>query len=198
MGTVAGLAQKPGVVLLYPGAGASRDQTTLVNIDAAVTALRGWSAVRADFPYRKAGRRAPDRPPVLMNSVREELAAIGGRKRVVVGGRSMGGRICSMVAAGADDLAPPTQVAGIVTVAYPLHPPGRPDRLRVEHMPSVTVPWLFVQGTKDPFGSPEEFTEWAKTVTGPVAHHWVENRGHDLKGADAEVCRVITDWIQSL
>jgi len=196
--TVAGLAQKPGVVLLYPGAGASRDQTTLVNIDAAVTALRGWSAIRADFPYRKAGRRAPDRPPVLMNSVREELAAIGGRKRVVVGGRSMGGRICSMVAAGADDLAPPTQVAGVVTVAYPLHPPGRPDRLRVEHMPSVTVPWLFVQGTKDPFGSPEEFTEWAKTVTGLVTHHWVENRGHDLKGADAEVCRVITDWIQSL
>ncbi len=198
MDTVAGLAQKPGVVLLYPGAGASRDQTTLVNIDAAVTALRGWSAVRADFPYRTAGRRAPDRPPVLMNSVREELAAIGGRKRVVVGGRSMGGRICSMVAAGADDLAPPTQVAGVVTVAYPLHPPGRPDRLRVEHMPSVTVPWLFVQGTKDPFGGPEELTEWAKTVTGPVAHHWVENRGHDLKGADAEVCRVITDWIQSL
>lgn len=197
-GTVAGLAQKPGVVLLYPGAGASRDQTTLVTIDAAVSALKGWSGVRADFPYRKEGRRSPDRPPVLMNAVREELVAIGTRKRVVVGGRSMGGRICSMVAAGADDRDPPEQVAGVVTVAYPLHPPGRPDRLRVEHMPSVTVPWLFVQGTKDPFGMPDELAEWAKTIGGPVTHHWVDNRGHDLKGSDIEVSRVITDWLGQL
>jgi hypothetical protein len=197
-GTLAGLAQKPGVVLLYPGAGAGRDQTTLVKIDAAVTALRGWSAVRADFPYRTAGRRAPDRPPVLMNAVREELAAIGSRKRVVVGGRSMGGRICSMVAAGADRLAPPKQVVGVVTIAYPLHPPGKPENLRVEHMPDVTVPWLFVCGTRDPFGTPEELTRWTKTIAGPVTHHWVENKGHDLKGADAEVSRVITDWLEAL
>lgn len=192
------MALKPGVVLLYPGAGASRDQSTLVKVDAAVTAMKGWSAVRADFPYRIAGRRAPDRPPVLMNSVREELAAIGNRKRVVVGGRSMGGRICSMVAAGADDSALPKNVVGVVTIAYPLHPPGRPDRLRVEHMPDVKVPWLFVQGTNDPFGHPDELTQWTKTVAGPVTHHWIENRGHDLKGADAEVTRVIVDWLGSL
>ena len=185
-------------MLLYPGAGASRDQPTLVKLDAAVTARKGWSAVRADFPYRKAGRKAPDRPEVLMNAVREELAAIGNRKRVVVGGRSMGGRICSMVAAGADELPPPKNVVGVVTIAYPLHPPGRPDRLRVEHMPDVTVPWLFVQGARDPFGTQDELTEWTKTVGGPVTHHWIENRGHDLKGADAEVTRVVTDWLGSL
>ena len=133
-----------------------------------------------------------------MNAVREELAAIGSRKRVVVGGRSMGGRICSMVAAGADRLARPKQVVGVVTIAYPLHPPGKPENLRVEHMPDVTVPWLFVCGTRDPFGTPEELARWTKTVAGPVTHHWVENKGHDLKGADAEVSRVITDWLETL
>ena len=87
-----------------------------------------WTTVRADFPYRKAGRRAPDRPPMLMAAVRDELAAIGD-DRVVVGGRSMGGRICSMVAAGADGEPPPATVAGVrARSRYPLHPPGKPRR----------------------------------------------------------------------
>lgn len=198
MGTLAALALKPGVVLLFPGAGANREQPALVAIDSAISAMKGWTAERADFPYRRAGRRAPDRPPVLMAAVRDELTAIGARRRVVVGGRSMGGRICSMVAAGADGAEPPAQVVGVVTIAYPLHPPGEPERLRVEHMPDVTVPWLFVQGTRDPFGSPDELVEWTATVAGPVTHHWVENRGHDLKGADAEVSGVITSWLATL
>ncbi len=133
-----------------------------------------------------------------MNAVRGELAAIGTRRHVVVGGRSMGGRICSMVAAGADGAAPPKQVTGVVTVAYPLHPPGKPDRLRVEHLPDVTAPWLFVCGTRDPFGTPDELTKWSATITGPVTHHWVENKGHDLKGADAEVARAVTEWLAGL
>ena len=131
------MTTRSGTLLLLPGAGSGRDQPTLVRVDAAVTALAGWSTVRADFPYRKAGRRAPDKPEVLMAAVRHELAAIGGRRNVVVGGRSMGGRICSMVAAGADGVAPPKRLLGVVTVSYPLHPPGRPERLRVEHLPDV-------------------------------------------------------------
>jgi len=185
-------------LLLFPGAGATRDQPALVAVDAAVSGLSGWAAVRADFPYRKQGRRAPDRPPVLMGAVREELATIGNRRDVVVGGRSMGGRICSMVAAGADGLAPPKRLRAVVTIAYPLHPPGKPDRLRVEHLPQVMVPWLFVHGTKDPFGSPEELEEWSATVGGPVTHHWVEGKGHDLKGADAQVASVIAGWLAAL
>ena len=113
--------------------------------------------MRADFPYRKEGRRAPDRPPKLMAAVREELAAIDDDV-IVVGGRSMGGRICSMVAAGADGEPPPATVAGVVAISYPLHPPGKPDTLRVEHLPAITVPCLFVHGTKDPFGTPDELT----------------------------------------
>lgn len=160
--------------------------------------MKGWSVVRSEFAYRSAGRRAPDKAPALMAEVREELAVIGNRKRVVIGGRSMGGRICSMVAGGADGLPPPKNVVGVATIAYPLHPPGRPDRLRIEHMPDVSVPWLLVGGTRDPFGSPDELTRWTKTVAGPITHHWVENKGHDLKGADVEVAGVIADWLQTL
>ncbi|MGH9139469.1 MAG: alpha/beta hydrolase family protein [Acidimicrobiales bacterium] len=184
-------------LLLFPGAGSNRDQSTLRALDEAVSAMRGWSVVRADFPYRKAGRRAPDRPAVLMAAVREELAAISSRRDLVVGGRSMGGRICSMVAAGADGLAPPKRLAGVVTISYPLHPPGRPDRLRVEHLPAVTVPWLFVQGTRDPFGIPAELEQWTATIPGAVTHHWIDG-GHDLKGADAEIAGLVATWLRGL
>ena len=191
------MTTRSGTLLLLPGAGSGRDQPTLVRVDAAVTALAGWSTVRADFPYRKAGRRAPDKPEVLMAAVRHELAAIGGRRNVVVGGRSMGGRICSMVAAGADGVAPPKRLLGVVTISYPLHPPGRPERLRVEHLPDVAVPWLFVHGTRDPFGTRDELQQWAATIAGPVTHHWLDG-GHDLKGKDAQVAAVVADWVRAL
>jgi uncharacterized protein len=184
-------------MLLFPGAGSGRDQSTLVAVDRAITAIPGWSAVRSDFPYRKAGRRAPDRPDVLMAAVREELAAIASRRNVVVGGRSMGGRICSMVAAGVDGMAVPKRLRGVVTISYPLHPPGRPDRLRVEHLPDVAVPWLFVHGTRDPFGSPDELEQWAASIAGQVTHQWLDG-GHDLRGKDAEVGRVVADWVRAL
>ena len=181
-------------LLLFPGAGASRDQATLVAVDKAVAPE--WSTVRADFPYRRDGRRAPDRPAKLMAAVREEIDAIDGD--VVVGGRSMGGRMCSMVAAGADGSSPPASVAGVLAISYPLHPPGKPDSLRVEHLPDISVPCLFVHGTRDPFGTPDELVRWTDTITGPVTHHWIEGRGHDLKGADAEVAAVARDWLLGL
>ena len=93
---------------------------------------------------------------------------------------------------------PPKRLKGVVTISYPLHPPGKPERLRVEHLPDVTVPWLFVHGTKDPFGTPDELTEWSQTVGGPVTHHWVEGKGHDLKGADAAVAAVVAGWLAAL
>jgi len=188
---------RSGTLLLFPGAGSGREQPTLVRVDAAVSARSGWSTVRADFPYRKAGRRAPDKPEVLMAAVREELAAIGSRRNVVIGGRSMGGRICSMVAAGVDGLAAPKRLLGVVTISYPLHPPGRPERLRIDHLPQVSVPWLFVHGTRDPFGSPEELQQWTRTISGSVTHHWLDG-GHDLKGQDAAVAAVVAEWLGAL
>jgi predicted alpha/beta-hydrolase family hydrolase len=178
-------------LLLFPGAGASSTQSTLVAIEKAVAPTR---TVRADFPYRKAGRRAPDRPPVLLQAVRDEAAPLlkGG---LVLGGRSMGGRMCSMVVGDADD---PLPAQGLVLISYPLHPPGKPDSLRVEHLPRLTVPCLFVHGTRDPFGSPEELEHWTATIPGTVTHHWIEGRGHDLKGADAVVADIVARWMSEL
>jgi uncharacterized protein len=150
-----------------------------------------------DFPYRKAGRRAPDRPPVLLASVEEEAAALVEAahvrlNRLVLGGRSMGGRICSMAVA--DGLP----AAALVLICYPLHPPGKPDNLRVEHLPRLTVPCLFISGTRDPFGTPEELSTWTATIPGPVTHEWIEGAGHELKGADERLASTVAGWLRRL
>ena len=181
----------PGALLLFPGAGSSSTHPSLLAIEQAVAPL---PVTRADFPYRREGRRAPDRPPKLLACVVEEAALLVDRagvpaERIVLGGRSMGGRICSMaVAAG-------LPAAGLVLISYPLHPPGRPDRLRIEHLPQLRVPCLFISGTKDSFGSPAELEEHTAGIPGPVTHAWIEGKGHDLKGADAQVAAIVRDWL---
>jgi predicted alpha/beta-hydrolase family hydrolase len=79
-----------------------------------------------------------------------------------------------------------------------LHPPGKPDKLRVEHLPRIEVPCLFVHGTRDPFGSPEELQQWTATIAGPVEHVVVEGGRHDLKGADAIVASAVAAWLTRL
>jgi predicted alpha/beta-hydrolase family hydrolase len=193
---------KPGALLLFPGAGSSASNPSLVAIEHAVAPL---PVTRADFPYRLAGKKAPDRPPVLLASVREHAAALVARARIrpnrlVLGGRSMGGRMCSMAVAGATpgDDAPPLPAAALVLISYPLHPPGQPAKLRVEHLPRLELPVLFIHGTKDPFGTPDELTEWSATIPGPVTHHWVEGKGHDLKGADNQIATTVAAWLKTL
>ena len=178
-------------LLLFPGAGSSSTNPCLVAIEKAVAPMH---CRRADFPYRKAGRRAPDRPPVLLQAVRDEAAPLLA-DGLVLGGRSMGGRICSMAVGDVDD---PLPARGLVLISYPLHPPGKPQNLRVEHLPRLKVPCLFVHGTRDPFGSPDELQQWAATIPGTVTHHWIEHRGHDLKGADSAVAAVVAEWIAAL
>ena len=107
----------------------------------------------------------------------------------------MGGRICSMAVADVDD---PLPAAGLVLISYPLHPPGRPDTLRVEHLPRITVPCLFVSGTKDAFGTPDELTKWTATIPGPVTHVWIDGKGHDLKGVDDRIALAVSDWLALL
>jgi hypothetical protein len=185
-------------VLLAPGAGADRDQATLVALDSALSAA-GATVGRMDFPYRRAGRRAPDRPPVLIEAVRAEAAVLaaslgpspGG---LVLGGRSMGGRICSMaVAAG---LVP--SAVGLLLISYPLHPPGRPAVLRTEHFPSLTVPCLFVSGTRDAFGAPVELEAATSEIAAPVTHRWIEGKDHALRGVDGRICELALEWLESL
>jgi predicted alpha/beta-hydrolase family hydrolase len=160
-------------------------------------ALAPLPVVRADFPYRKEGRRAPDRAPKLIAAVVEEAAALSERTGVepdaiALGGRSMGGRMCSMAVA--DGLP----AAALVLIAYPLHPPGKPEKLRVEHLPRIEVPCLFVSGTRDPFGTPAELEAHTATISGPVTHVWVDGGRHDLKGSDALVASTVADWLRRL
>jgi uncharacterized protein len=183
-----------GAVLLFPGAGSGRETPALVAIDRALAPL---PVERADFPYRREGRKAPDRAPKLIACVRDEAAALAERagvdpSAVVLGGRSMGGRMCSMA------VAEGLPAAGLVLLAYPVHPPGRPEKLRVEHLPDVRVPCLFVSGTRDPFGTPDELAAATAMVGGPVTTHLVEGGGHDLKRADAAVAAVVAGWVASL
>jgi uncharacterized protein len=181
-------------VLLTPGAGSGRDHPSLVAIERRLAPL---PVARIDFPYRREGRKAPDRAPKLIACIREEAAAFADRMgaepgRLVLGGRSMGGRMCSTA------VAEGWPAAGLVLVSYPLHPPGRPDRLRIEHLPQLDFPCLFVSGTRDPFGSQDELTAHSAAIPGPVTHVWIDGRGHDLKGADAVVADAVADWVTSL
>jgi predicted alpha/beta-hydrolase family hydrolase len=180
-------------LLLAPGAGADRNQTSLVAIDTVLTAA-GVAVSRMDFGYRKAGRRAPDRPPVLLKAVLDEAAALaesaGCRpEEIALGGRSMGGRICSMA------VAEGLPAAALILISYPLHPPGRPEKLRSEHFPQLSVPCLFVSGTRDSFATPEELTEATAAIGGPVTHHWIEGRDHGLRGVDVTVAAIVAAFV---
>ena len=181
-----------GALLLAPGAGADRTHHTLVAIEEAVAPL---PVLRMDFAYRKAGRKAPDRAPVLLDAVRDEAAALSDGagvppRSIALGGRSMGGRMCSMAVA--DGLP----AAGLVLLSYPLHPPGRADKLRVDHFPAITVPCLFVTGTRDPFGTPAELEAHTAAIAGPVTHVWLDGAGHDPRGLDATIATAVADWLR--
>jgi predicted alpha/beta-hydrolase family hydrolase len=185
---------KVRALVLTPGAGADRNQAALVAVDEAVSEL-GVTVERVDFPYRLAGRRAPDRPPVLLDTVRLAAAELAARAEVrpgavALGGRSMGGRICSMAVA--DGLA----AAALVLISYPLHPPGRPENLRVEHFGSITVPCLFVSGTRDAFATPEELTGATTAIPGEVTHHFIDGGDHGLRRRDQEVADVVVRWLR--
>ncbi len=181
---------------LWPGAGSGSDHPGLVAVQDGVAPL---PVARLDFPYRLEGRRAPDRAPKLMASVRASVEALCARwgttpEHLVIGGRSMGGRICSMVAAGADG-EDPLRVAGLVLMSYPLHPPGKPERLRTEHLGDLRCPVLFVSGDRDTFGTPDELAAAQELIRAPVSSVTIERKGHDLKGADDQVVAAVRHWL---
>ena len=103
----------------------------------------------------------------------------------------MGGRICSIA------VAEGLPSRGLVLISYPLHPPGKPDRLRTEHFAGLAVPCLFVSGTRDSFGTPNELEEATAAIPGPVTHHWLEGRDHGMRGADADVAVIVAEWISA-
>ena len=196
-------------VLLAPGAGADMNAAALTTVADALGDARVPS-LRFDFPYRRAGRRSPDRPPVLEAAVREAAVDLARRaglplERLVLGGRSMGGRICSLVAG---DPADPLPALGLTLLGYPLHPPGKPETLRVDHFKRLTMPVLFASGTRDAFGTPAELKRHAKKVKGPVTFHWIETGDHGFKPLKASgltsddalsgVAEAVVAFVQSL
>ena len=138
-------------IVVAHGAGAGMDHPFLTGFCRAM-ADEGIAAARFDFHYMNAGRRSPDPEPALRaawTEAFEGVRAMAGGVPVLAGGKSLGGRIASMCVADGMD------AAGLVFLGYPLHPPGRPDRLRADHLERIGVPMLFLQGTRDPFAKPE-------------------------------------------
>lgn len=135
----------------------------------------GIRVIRFEFPYmaaRRSGTRrgAPDRTPVLLTSWRQVIEEVGGE--VLIGGKSLGGRIASMVA---DEAG----VRGLVCLGYPFHPPGKPETLRTGHLRDLRTPTLIIQGTRDPFGSPQEVAGYELSPS--IRVKWIEDGDHSLR-----------------
>jgi predicted alpha/beta-hydrolase family hydrolase len=197
-------------VLLAHGAGSDRNAPALVAVADALEAA-GIPSLRFDFPYRLAGRKAPDRPPVLLAAVRDAAAELAKQtdlppERLVLGGRSMGGRYCSLAVGDAED---PLPALGLLLLGYPLHPAGKPDNLRVEHFPKLDLPVLFVSGDRDALAGQENLAHWAATIPGPVGFHWLAGGDHGFRvpkslggkgeaAVLAEVAQVSAAWVAGL
>ncbi len=196
-------------VLLAHGAGTDLDALPL-KVVAGALAEAGIPSLRFNFPYRDADRKAPDRAPVLLAAVRDAAGRLARRTglpagRLVLGGRSMGGRMCSMVV-GAE--ADPLPALGLLLLGYPLHPAGHPEKVRDEHFPRLRMPCLFVSGTRDALATRDELTGAARAIKGRVRFHWLETADHGYRPlkrsgttlADVleETARVSTQWVRSL
>jgi predicted alpha/beta-hydrolase family hydrolase len=143
-------ADAAATVVLAHGAGSGMRTPFMAGVAEGLAAA-GVATLRFEFPYMAAGRKPPDRPPRLLEAWQAAFAAAADRSPTppLAGGKSMGGRIASMAAAEG------MPASGLVFLGYPLHPPGRPERLRDEHLAAVTVPMLFIQGDRDPFARPD-------------------------------------------
>ena len=166
--------------LFAHGAGAPMDSEFMQAISAGLCA-RGVEVVRFEFPYmagrRTGGSRRPPNPmPQLLESFREQVAAAGRSLPLFIGGKSLGGRVASLLAG---ELYTDGSIAGLVCLGYPFHPQGKPEKLRTEHLYSLDCPALIVQGTRDPLGSAAEVEEYA--LLDAIDFVWLEDGDHDLK-----------------
>jgi len=166
----------PNTYVFAHGAGGAMD-TPFMNTVAREIGERGIRVVRFEFPYmaarRTGGKRgAPDREPVLLNTWREVVAKLGGGENVFIGGKSMGGRMATLVA---DEL----RVRGAICFGYPFHPPGQPAKVRTAHLESMTRPMLVLQGERDPFGTREDVAGYR--LSKQIRIEWMRDGDHSLK-----------------
>ena len=164
------------VFVFAHGAGAAMD-SAFMNLVAEGLAERAIRTVRFEFPYMQRRRASgksgpPDRQPILLDAWRAVAETLGGGKTLVVGGKSMGGRMASMVA---DEIA----ALGLICMGYPFHPPGKPEKLRVAHLERLQTPTLILQGSRDPFGTPTEVQSYP--LSARIAIRWLEDGDHSFK-----------------
>lgn len=189
------------LIVLAHGAGASQQHPFMTAV-AKGFAARGVDVVTFDFPYMRERRKIPDKAPVLEKSFVDVLTAArqwSSAARCFIGGKSMGGRMATHLGAAHAD-----GVNGIVVFGYPLHPPGKPDQLRVAHLGSIAVPLLIIQGERDAFGTPKELKPAIETMTAKVTLHVVPKGDHSLSVAGRrrdeildEVLEVAVSWIRA-
>jgi uncharacterized protein len=172
--------RKSSVLVLAHGAGANQSHPFIVRV-ASGLADRGVETTTFNFLYTEEGRRAPDSTPKLEACFRDVIGAVRARRssdlgRLFVGGKSMGGRMASHLAAQGE-----RGLRGLVFLGYPLHPPGKPEQLRSEHLARIEIPMLFVQGTRDPFGTPSELRPVLEGLGGKAVVFPVELGDHSFK-----------------
>jgi hypothetical protein len=171
-----GPEQSSTQIVLAHGAGAGMDSPFMQAI-AEGLAARGFSVVRFEFPYmrekrRGGAKRGPDRQDVLVHAWRDVIDTLGGAQALVLGGKSLGGRIASLIA---DEVG----AKGLVCLGYPFHPPGRPRVLRTRHLERLVTPTLIVQGARDSMGSRDEVPDY--TLSPRIHVSWIEDGDHSLK-----------------
>lgn len=180
--TLLRLPEPPAGLLLTPGASADRDHATLVAIDEAIPEIHVARLTLGTTSVKSAVGKIG----AAVDELCRELGV--GPERLAYGGRSFGGRACSVAVA--EGLA----AAGLVLLSYPLHPPGKPDNLRVDHFGAIEVPSLFVSGVKDPFGTADEFASHIPALAGPARTEWVPGN-HSPKGQDDAIIAHIRSFL---
>lgn len=166
-------------ILLAHGAGAPMDSASMT-ATAKALAAGGFRVARFEFPYmaarREGARKPPPRAETLNPEYRAAVAELGARGPLIIGGKSMGGRVASMVA---DELHRQGAIAGLLCLGYPFHPPGKPEQLRTKHLATLETSTLVCQGTRDEFGTREEVPGY--TLSPAIEILWLEDGDHDLK-----------------
>lgn len=196
-----GPANARTTVVLAPGAGADMHHPFMQTV-AEGLADEGHAVVRFNFVYAERGRRAPDKQPVLEETYRTVLGSLDAADRVVIGGKSMGGRIASHI------VATGTPTDGLLFLGYPLHPPGKPERIRDAHLHDISIPMLFIEGTRDPFCPLETLERVRGELTAPTQLAVIDDGDHSFKvrkssgrstdDALREVIDAAARWIEAL
>lgn len=196
-------AGRDAALVLAHGAGSDMESPFISHLHEAL-AERGMLTVKFNFPYKERGAKAPDRAPVLEDTWRAVIESVRGDETLApralfLGGKSMGGRIASQVVAQGQG------AAGLVFLGYPLHPSGRPDRLRTAHLPAIGCPMLFIEGTRDPLCNLDLLQTALRSVAAPVQLHVIDGADHSFRvlkrlgrseaDVETEIVGTVADWV---